>query len=209
MPAKADPAEQASFLATRLRPRLDQAERGRRTVLFVDAAHFVFGPFLGHLWCLVRMLVKGPSGRKRYNVLGALDAVTRRVITVANDSYINAESVCELLRRVAKAGLPGPVTLVMDNARYQRCELVQALARSLRIELLFLPSYSPNLNLIERVWKFVKKQALSSKDFESYEAFGEAIEDCLAGLSTRYKAEMDSLLTLNFQLFDDVPLLSA
>jgi transposase len=74
---------------------------------------------------------------------------------------------------------------------------------------LFLPSYSPNLNLIERVWKFVKKRALASKDFDSYEAFGEAIEDCLGKVSTRYRAEMDTLLTLNFQLFDDVPLLSA
>ncbi len=209
MPAKADPAEQAAFLESELRPRLDQAERGRRTVLFVDAAHFVYGPFLGCLWCLVRMFVRGPSGRKRYNVLGALDAVTHRMITVSNDSYINALSVCELLRKVAAAGLPGPVTLVMDNARYQRCELVQALARQLGIELLFLPGYSPNLNLIERVWKFVKKEALASKDFDSYEEFGRAIEDCLGRLSTRYKAEMDTLLTLNFQLFDDVPLLSA
>ena len=97
----------------------------------------------------------------------------------------------------------------MDNARYQRCELVQGLARSLRIELLFLPGYSPNLNLIERVWKFVKKTALASKDFDSYDEFGRAIEDCLARLSSRYKAEMDTLLTLNFQLFDDTPLLSA
>jgi transposase len=209
MPAKADPVVQAEFLATQLRPRLDQAERGKRAVLFVDAAHFVFGPYLGHLWCLVRMYVKGMSGRQRYNVLGALDAVTHRVITVANDSYINAHSVCELLRRVANAGLPGPITLVMDNARYQRCELVQSLARQMRIELLFLPPYSPNLNLIERVWKFVKKEALASKNFDTYEAFGEAIEDCLGKLSTRYKAEMDTLLTLNFQLFEDVPLLSA
>jgi transposase len=189
--------------------RLDEAERGRRTVLLVDAAHFAFGPYLGHLWCLVRMLVKGPSGRKRYNVPGALDAVTRRVITVANDSYINALSVCELLRRVAAAGLPGPVTLVMDNARYQRSALVQALARQLGIELLFLPAYSPNLSLIERVWKVVKKEALASKDIDTYEEFGLAIEGCLSRLSTRYRAEMDTLLTLNFQLFDDVPLLSA
>jgi len=209
VPAKADPKVQAEFLETKLRPRLNQAEKGKRTVLFVDAAHFLYGPYLGYLWCLVRMFVKGPSGRKRYNVLGALDAVTHRMITVANDSYINALSVCELLRKVAAAGLPGPITLVLDNARYQRCELVQTLARQLRIELLFLPPYSPNLNLIERVWKFVKKEALASKDFDSYEAFGEAIEGCLGRLSTRHKAEMDSLLTLNFQLFDTVPLLSA
>jgi len=130
-------------LTTKLRPRLRQAQRGERTVLFVDAAHFVYGPFLGFLWCLVRLFVPGPSGRKRYNVLAALDAVTHEVIRVANHSYSNAESVCGLLHQIASAGLPRPITLVLDNARYQRCELVQALARSLRIELLFLPSYSP------------------------------------------------------------------
>jgi hypothetical protein len=149
VPAKADPQEQADFLKDKLRPRLRQAERGQRTVLFVDAAHFIFGPFLGYLGCLVRLFVPGPSGRKRYNVLAARNAVSHEVVRVANHSYINAESVCALLRQIAMAGLPRPITLVLDNARYQRCALVQALARSLHIELLFLPSYSPNLNLIE------------------------------------------------------------
>jgi hypothetical protein len=109
-------------------------------VLFVDAAHFVFGPFLGYLWCLVRLLVPGPSGRKRSNVLAALNAVTPQVIRVTNGSSINAESVCQLLRQVAAAGRPRPITLVLDNARSQRCAIVQALARSLRIELLYLPA---------------------------------------------------------------------
>jgi hypothetical protein len=77
---------------------------------------------------------------------------------VTNYSYVNAETVCELLRNVAGLGLGVPVTLVMDNARYQRCRLVQDLAAQLNIELLFLPSYSPNLNLIERLWKFTKKE---------------------------------------------------
>jgi transposase len=64
---------------------------------------------------------------------------------------------------VATAGLPKPITLVLDNARDQRCALVPSLARALRIELVFLPRYSPNLNLIERLWKFVKKQCLASR----------------------------------------------
>jgi transposase len=209
IPAKADPAEQAEFLETKLRPRLQQAERGQRTVLFMDAAHFVYGPFLGFLWCLARLFVLAPSGRKRYNVLAALDAVTHQVIRVTNDSYINAESVCQLLRQLAAAGLPRPLTLVLDNARYQRCELVQSLARSLKIELLFLPSYSPNLNLIERLWKFVKKESLAAKQLPTYEAFTAVIDECLNNLHTRHKAKMDTLLTLNFQTFENEPILAA
>jgi transposase len=210
VPAKADHDEQAEFLDEELLPRLEEAKRGKRTVLFVDAAHFVHGPFLGYLWCLVRLFVPGPSGRKRYNVLAALDAVTRRVIVVSNHAYINAESVCTLLREVAAARLRGPITLVLDNARYQKCELVTTLAAALGIELLYLPSYSPNLNLIERLWKFVKKECLGCRVLPTYEAFTKAIDDCLANLNTRYKHQMTTLLNLEFQLFDEnVPVLSA
>jgi transposase len=209
IPAKADAQEQADFLKDQLRPRLRQAERGQRTVLFVDAAHFVFGPFLGYLWCVVRRFVPGPSGRKRYNVLAALNAVTHEVIRVTNHSYINAESVCALLRAIAAAGVPRPITLVLDNARYQRCALVQALARSLHIELLFLPSYSPNLNLIERLWKFVKKECLANRPLPDYASFNQAIDDCLNSLSTKYKEQVATLLTLNFQTFEDEPFLAA
>ncbi len=178
-------------------------------MLFVDAAHFVFGPFLGYLWCLVRLRVPGPSGRKRYNVLAALNAVTHEVIRVTNHSYINAESVCDLLRQIVAAGVPRPITLVLDNARYQRCELVQALARSLRIELLFLPSYSPNLNLIERLWRFVKKECLASRPLPDYTTFTQTIDDCLNNLNIKHKEQMDTLLTLKFQTFEDEPVLAA
>src|SRR5512144_2095978 len=117
--------EQTTFLREKLEPRLKQARRDRRQVYFVDAAHFVFAPFLGFLWCAVRLFVRAASGRKRYNVLGALDAVTHRLIRVTNHDYINAESVCALLRAVAAASVGLPITLVLDNARYQECAVVQ------------------------------------------------------------------------------------
>jgi transposase len=192
-----------------LRPRLRQAERGERTVFFVDAAHFIYGPFLGYLWCLVRWLVPGPSGRKRYNVLAALNAVTHEVSRVTNHSYINAESVCALLRQLAAAGYARPLTVVLDNARYQRCKLVQALARSLKIELLFLPSYSPNLNLIERLWKFVKGECLACRTLPTYEDFTQTIDTCLNRLHTKHKSQMQTLLALNFQTFENEPVLTA
>jgi transposase len=91
-------------------------------------------------------------------VLGAIDAITHQLVTVCNETYINACSVCELLNKIWELNDDKiPITLVMDNARYQRCALVMELAQKLNIELLFLPSYSPNLNLIERLWKWVRK----------------------------------------------------
>jgi transposase len=201
--------EQAAFLEEKLEPRLEQAREGHRQVYFVDAAHFVFAPFLGSLWCVARLFVRAASGRKRHNVLGALDAVTHRLIRVTNQGYINAESVCTLLRSVALANVGLPITLVLDNARYQKCVLVQALAGSLGIELLYLPSYSPNLNLIERLWRFVRKQSLDSTYYEDFGQFAAAIDGCLDGLNTVHKGEMKTLMTHKFQTFGNVPLLAA
>ena len=140
-----------------LEPRLEEATAGKRAVFFVDAAHFVCGSFIGLLWSFTRVWIKSPSGRQRFNVLGAINAVSHQLVTVTNTTYINAESVCELLFKIAALKLAVPVTLVLDNARYQRWALVQAVADSLSIELLYLPSYSPNLNLIERLWKACQK----------------------------------------------------
>jgi transposase len=201
--------EQAAFLDEKLNPRLEQARRGQTQVYFVDAAHFVLAPFLGGLWCAARLFVRAASGRKRHNVLGALDAVTHRMIRVTNPGYINAESVCALLRTVAEAAVGLPITLVLDNARYQKCAMVQALAESLGIELLYLPSYSPNLNLIERVWRFVRKEALNSTYYEDFGQFTAAIDECLEGLHSVHNGEMKTLLTHKFQTFENVPLLAA
>ena len=208
IPAKADAAEQREFLDGRLRPRLRQAQRLRRVVCFVDAAHFVHGPYLGYLWCFVRLVIRGPSGRKRFNVLGAIDAVTHELTTVCNDTAINAEAVGELLRALAARYVGLPLTLVLDNARYQRCAVVQRLAEELRIELLFLPAYSPNLNLIERLWKFVKKECLSCRYYEDFARFKAAIAECLEGVEGKHKPSIRSLLSLNFQTFEEPQLLA-
>ena len=197
------------FLKTELEPRLAEAQVGKRKVLFVDAAHFVQSAFLGWVWCAARLFVRGASGRKRYNVLGALDPLTQTLIRVSNHTYINSLTVCELLHKIAATGLTTPITLVLDNAAYQRCQLVQTLAKQLGIELLFLPSYSPNLNLIERMWKFVKKEALNSRHNTNYADFHGAIDVCLDQLETIHKPAMTSLVTLKFQTFDNVPMLPA
>jgi transposase len=201
--------EQARFLDQELEPALAEARAGRAAVFFLDAAHFVWAPFLGYLWCLARLFVRSATGRKRYNVLGALNAVTHEVVRVCNEGYVTADTVCTLLRILAGAGLRVPITVVLDNARYQRCGLVQALARQLGIRLLFLPSYSPNLNLIERLWRFVRKQSLNSAWFESFAQFQEAIDECLDKMATDHKHEAARLFVHRFQHFEDVPILTA
>ena len=197
--------EQREFLEKELEPRLAEAKAEQRTVYFVDAAHFVLGSFLGYLWCIARIFIPSSSGRKRYNVLGTLNAITHELITVCNETYINSNSVCELLQKIKDATVgENPVTLVMDNARYQRCALVTEFAEKLKIELLFLPSYSPNLNLIERLWKCVKKDCLNSKYYEHFDQFKNAINQSLLKISQiDRKKDMDKLFALKFQLFDN------
>ena len=102
IPAKADPEKQKEFLEQEIQPRLEEAQAGKRVVLFVDAAHFVLAPFLGFLWSVARVFIQAPSGRQRFNVLGALNAITHELITVTNDAYITAESVCALLEKIAQ-----------------------------------------------------------------------------------------------------------
>ncbi|MDD5323612.1 MAG: IS630 family transposase [Methylococcales bacterium] len=194
---------QQEFHDNQLQPILDKAKQGKCTVLFVDAAHFVMGAFLGMVWCFVRLLLPSASGRKRHNVLGAYDPITHEAITITNDTYINQDVFCEFLEKIANAYADSgrPITLILDNARYQKCQSVANKARELNIELLYLPPYSPNLNLIERLWRFVKKQVLYSKHYDRFDAFRNSINTCITELGTRYKNQMRSLMTLNFQLF--------
>jgi transposase len=200
---------QADFLETELKPCLDAAAAGEGHVFFVDAAHFVFGTFLCCLWSFARVFIRAASGRQRFNVLGAWDAVARRLIAVTNTTVVNTETMCELLRKIAGSGLTGPITLVLDNARYQRNAIVEALAKELGIRLLFLPSYSPNLNLIERLWKFIKRRALYGRYHPTFAEFQAAIQEVLDGLPTTYAERLETLMTLNFQLLEDVSLMAA
>jgi transposase len=147
---------------------------------------------------VTRSFLRAPAGRQRFNVLGALNAITHELVTVTNDTYLTATEVCALLRHLAALHLGVPLTVVLDKARYQRCAQVVTLAASLHIELCFLPPYSPNLNLIERLWKFVKKQCLYSTYYADFAAFKTAIVQCLAQTQTPHRTALDSLLPLRF-----------
>ena len=122
---------------------------------------------------------------------------------------MNTDTMCELLRAVAARGLVEPITLVLDNAAYQRNALGMGLARELGIELLFLPNYSPNLNLIERLWRFTKRQAAYGRYHPTFTDFRAAVQDVLDRVPTTHAEKLASLMTLNFQEFDNVSFLAA
>ena len=222
MPAKKNLPEhvaaQRKFLNDELEPKLAEARAGQRQLYFGDAMHAVLGSYFGMVWSAVAIFLKAAAGRQRYSVLGAWNAATNTLVHVTTTATVNAALMLELLAALAAAAVPDPagpagaklpITLTLDNAKYQRCAAVEARARELGIELLFLPGYSPNLNLIERLWKFVKKTALRGSYHADFASFQAAIDDCLSKIPTKHAAALKTLITHKFQTFDNVSFLAA
>jgi len=205
LPAKADIEEQRTYYETILQPLMKMAKMGNVALFFMDASHFVMGcDFLGYIYGAVRKYVRTYSGRKRYNVLGALNFVTKKMTTVVNDTYITSTEICELLRKLSVEYIGTPICVVLDNARYQKCAIVETLARELGIALTYIPPYSPNLNLIERLWKHVKSR-LRTKYYHIFNEFKETIDSIINDSSGKDKHLIDRLINEKVQLFDDIP----
>jgi transposase len=181
---------------------MQKAKKGKLALLFLDGSHFVMGcDFLGYIYGKTRRFVKTFSGRKRYNVLGALNFVTKKITTVANDTYITSTEVCEMLRKVAVEYAGKDVHIILDNARYQKCQIVTSVALELGIALHYIPPYSPNLNLIERLWKHVKNK-LRSKYYDQFSDFKETIDSIIDDTDKQSKKLIDKLIGDSVQIFD-------
>ena len=186
-----------------LRPLMNQAKEGMVTLLFMDASHFVMGcDFLGYIYGTVRRFIRTYSGRKRYNILGTLNFVSKKVSIVANDAYITASEVCNLLKKVASEYAGKAIYIILDNAKYQKCEIVTELANQLGINLVFIPPYSPNLNLIERLWKHVKGK-LRTKYYDVFEDFQKKIDSIVNDTDKKDIVAINRLIGEKVQLFDD------
>lgn len=208
IPAKADAKAQKDYYDTMLHPLMKKAKENLLTLLFLDGSHFVMGcDFLGYIYGKTRRFIKTFSGRKRYNVLGALNFVTKKVTAVANDKYVTATEVCEMLRKVAAEYAGKAVHIVLDNARYQKCEVVTKLAQELGITLLYIPPYSPNLNLIERLWKHVKNR-LRTKYYDQFGDFKETIDSIIEDTCNGNKELIDKLIGESVQIFDTLVLIN-
>jgi transposase len=203
LPAKADHAEQRKFYDNILQPLMNQAKIGLATLLFMDASHFVMGcDYLGSIYGKTRRFIKTYSGRKRFNVLGALNFISKKMTVVTNETYINAISICELLNKIAVEYAGKSIYIVLDNARYQKCKIVEELANKLGIHFVYIPSYSPNLNLIERLWKHVKGR-LRTKYYDKFDIFQDTINQIIDDTDKNNKVLIDRLIGEKVQLFDD------
>lgn len=202
IPAKADNEAQNQWVERELKPVVEAAQKQQVHLFFCDAAHFVLQPFLCSLWCALRVFIKASAGRNRINVLGAVNAITKEVITLSNTTYITSETLIQFLKMLKEKYNDKPIAIVLDNARYQHCFVVKTIAKSFGIHLLFLPPYSPNLNIIERLWKFTKKKILYAKYYNNPKEFHQAIQNFFNDINQNFQEELKSLLSLKFQFFD-------
>ena len=187
----------------RLTPLLKQAEKEEIELYFGDGVHLIYGAELGYCWCKERQEVKSAYGRKRFNVMGAYNPITHKTTVVSNDSYLTSTEIVELYRKLREENGDKRIVIILDNARYQKCELTRNAAEEYNIEVIYLPSYSPNLNLIERLWKLLRKECMCNKYKETFQKFCEDILDFLSKTSTKYLEKVTSLLAPNFQILGD------
>jgi transposase len=204
IPAKADPVRQREWKEKILDVAIEEAQNEKCHLFFCDAAHFVLAPFICKVRSMARMFVKASGGRNRIHVLGAVNAISKEVITLINTTFIDAAVIITFLNQLKEKHMDRPIKIVLDNARYQHCKAVMDTAQRLNIELLFLPPYSPNLNVIERLWKYTKKKILNTVYYETPAKFHEAVTDFINRVSTKYCSELNKLFALNFHFFDDL-----
>lgn len=204
IPAKADSDRQRGFYDSTLKPLIDQAKEKSCHLFYMDAAHFTLSPFVCIVWCFARVFLKATAGRNRINVLGAISATTHQLETVINTTYITSTEVVALLNILSQKYGSLPIHVVLDNARYQHCAYVIEQAKILGIHLVFLPPYSPNLNIIERLWKYLREKILHGKYYADAKVFHQTIRNGICSINTnvQWKEQIASRLTENVQFFD-------
>ena len=167
---------------------------------FGDAVHLIHGAELGYSWCIDRQEVRTCSGRSRFNVMGAYNVSNHETLTITNDTYITSTEIVELFKILRDKNGEKEVVIILDNAKYQKCELVKNASKEYNIIIIYLPTYSPNLNLIERLWKWLRKKCLRNKYIKTFLEFCDDIKTTLSKTGTEFRNEVASMLAPNFQV---------
>ena len=195
VPGKAKREEQEVFIEEYNKVK----EKG--LVYFADSTHPMLNPVLSAGWIRKgkEFDIKTNSGRQRVNINGAIELNTLSVVSRSCDR-VNGMSMRGLLRAVrAKHPRERDLYIVLDNAPYNKSNRVRDLAKELGIKILYLPPYSPNLNPIERLWKFIKKKVMANRYFPDLETFQKELMLFLRGIR-KYRYELSTLITDNFHV---------
>ena len=199
VPGKADAEKQRAFVD--YYEELKASKAAEDPIYFMDATHPHHNPIAGYGWIKRGQdrEIRSNTGRQRLNINGVIDQTSQQSI-IRYDDTINAQSTVQLFQQIeAQNPVAQKIYIICDNARYYRSKIVKEYLSNSTIELIFLPPYAPNLNLIERYWKFFKKKVLYGRYYETFASFKEAC-DAFFSAADRYRAELRTLLTDNFQI---------
>lgn len=171
-------------------------------VYFGDSTHPQFAPTISYGWIKKgeNFEVKTNSGwRKRVNITGAIEIGSLDVIARSSQT-INKDSISEILRAIRRKNPSEErIYFALDGAAYSRSKKVKILAKQLGIRILYLPPYSPNLNPIERLWKYMKKKVTANRHFEEFGDFKKALMEFFRGIR-KHRSELETLITDNFPI---------
>ncbi len=190
-------------------------------IYFCDAVHPQHNTNATYAWILkgCEKEIKSNTGRTRVNINGVLNPNDPTDVLVGDYKTINAETTIEFFKTIEiKNPTKKKIIIYADNAKYYKNKDVEDYLKNSKIKLVFLPqmfrslssttfllyiypTYSPNLNLIERLWKFMKKIVINNKYYEKPKEFRNKIFDFFDNIHS-YKKELDSLITNNFQIIN-------
>ena len=204
VPGKADPEKQQRFV-TMYKRRYKYCGEDEK-VYFMDGSHPTYNSHAGYGWIATgkRFAVKSQDGRKRINLMGAYDPKAAEPI-VREYETLNQESTIDFLNQLQARNGDKKIHIICDNVPYQHAKAVKKTAKDLGIHLIYLPGYSPNLNLIERYWGFLKKKVLVNKHYETFEQFKDSILKFSKNRSKRLKRELFKYIPEKFHLLEPVP----
>ena len=207
VPGKANAEKQKEWLAEyeKLKTNLPADE----AICFIDGVHPTHNVQLAYGWIKkgVSKEIRANSGRARINLAGAIDILSHKVV-IQEDKTLNAEATIRFFKRLEQAyPEKSTVHVFCDNAGYYRNRLVTEHLETSKIDLHFLPPYSPNLNPIERLWKWMKEKAVYNAYYEEFDAFKAAIFGffrTLSGLDpgSQLGLQFRSRITDNFRVIN-------
>ena len=201
VPAKADPLQQKDFVEKY--KTLKETTPNDEPIVFLDAVHPTMATKITHGWIKkgINKVIATTASRTRLNILGAINLKTMR-IEVKSYKTIDSESMCDYLNFLKIAYPTAPkIHIILDQGPYNKSKVTAEAAKKLNIELHFLPTYSPNLNPIERLWKVMNEFTRNNVFFKSSGNFKEAIEVFFDKTWDSISMGMTSRINDNFQMF--------
>lgn len=204
VPGKTQDKETQIEFVKKILTTIEESKTNNCEVIFFDPTHQVHNTVNGYCWQekgkTNTKIVFSNSGRKRVSIIGAINAITYQSTTLITEDNCDKEMIKIFLDEVVKDyPKADKIYIFLDNAKYSRNYDIYNYAEKLNIKLMFLPPYSPNLNLIERLWKFLKKKIRRNKYYDTFEKFKETIFDFFKNIE-QYKEELEKLLTLKFEI---------